>query len=144
VLTSSSATRGRKISAEAVSQPVCTATQMTKPSGTRASSDTPSAAPATHDRGQPPPRLPRVRGRGRATLAGARVRAASALAGRGMALKTELGAGNEQPRYSRPAWVIRSVTFLLLSFEGSTLGACRSASGTSLGWDCAPTPTAYS
>ena len=46
--------------------------------------------------------------------------------------------------YSKPAPIISSVTFLLLSLEGSILGACRSASGTSLGLDWAPIPTAYS
>ena len=47
-------------------------------------------------------------------------------------------------RQSRPAAVIRSVTFLLSSFDGSTFGAWRSFSGTSFGFESAPTPTAYS
>src|SRR5689334_15978152 len=46
--------------------------------------------------------------------------------------------------YSRPALVIRSVTVAELSLAGSTLGACRSFSGTRAGLDGTSEPTAYS
>src|SRR5262249_39011208 len=64
--------------------------------------------------------------------------------GLGHACGTRRNCQSKVGPHSRPACIINSMTFLPLSLERSTVGASSSASGTSLGLDSAPTPTAYS
>ena len=125
VLLSSSATRGRNTSALMVSQPVSMPMAMIKPKGRSASNENKTA---------------------NATIGSAgRLRAGSCTLFFPMSrLRPDIRPSLHSQDHSRPACVISSITFLLLSVEGSTFGASRSFSGTSFGFEAAFTPTAYS
>ena len=173
VLISNSPTRPRKISVDAVAQPVWIVIQTMKPSGIRLTSDDESARATTVTPEIAAARARRQRraiasaqgGGGPARQMWWRSKSAAftrrnniaAAAGGDCRMRMSTGQSGmtipnrsiriqiaELCHHSRPASVIRSVTFLLLSLDGSTFGACRSASGTSFGFEASPLPTAYS